>query len=692
MPFAITIFVSAFLLFQVQPIIARFILPWYGGSPAVWSTTLLFFQVFLLLGYAYAHLIAERLITRHQVILHLGLLIIALLVLPITPTEAMKPDGEGSPLFGILYLLATTVGLPYLLISATGPLLQHWFDKTYRNRSPYRLYALSNVGSLLGLLTYPFWFERMFTVSDQTLIWSAGFGVFVLLCGWAGIVLYKSVGADERKDVVPQNTPSLGIERPLLWLGLAACGSTMLLAATNKITQDVAVVPFLWVLPLSLYLVTFIIAFDSPRWYKRVLWVPLFILSIGLMALLTNQPRNYQEWPITIQVVAYMTSLFVICLVCHGEMTRLKPESSKLTYFYLMVALGGALGGVFVTFIAPMLFRGFWEFHIGLLISFCLCGYVILKNNSWNPSRLVKWSAVAGWYLLLIPLAGLLIWEVRSIQTDLVEDSRNFYGVLRIYEQDIGNEDHRFELHHGRIKHGIQMVDPDLKYYPSSYFSLRSGIGLSVKYNPKRLNTGNQDNTLRIGVVGLGVGTIAAYCQPGDYFRFYEINPTVTQIATTNFSYLGYKGCEYDVVHGDGRISLERELRNGQPQKFDILVIDAFSGDAIPVHLLTQESFELYFQHLNPDGILALHVTNRYLDLKPVVLGLAEQMGVDTLAAKGKTHRKLTNGSVWYLLTHNTAFKNHRNVRGKLVRETKTEKIVWTDDYSNLLQVLKSDE
>ena len=689
MPYAITIFVSAFLLFQVQPIIARFILPWYGGSPAVWSTTLLFFQVFLLLGYAYAHLIAERLTTRQQVVLHIGLLIIALLVLPITPDDAMKPDGEGSPLFGILRLLATTVGLPYLLISATGPLLQHWFYKKYQDRSPYRLYALSNVGSLLGLLTYPLWFERMFTVSDQTLIWSVGFAVFVLLCGWSGIVLYKSVGADEKKERAPQKTPSLGIERPLLWLGLAACGSTMLLATTNKITQDVAVVPFLWVLPLSLYLLTFIIAFDSPRWYKRVVWVPMFVLSIGLMALLLNQVRNFQEMEVTTQVLAYLASLFFICLVCHGEMARLKPDSSKLTYFYLMVALGGALGGVFVSFVAPVLFRGFWEFHIGLSVSFCLCGYVILKYSSWNPSRLVNRFAIAGWYLMLFPLAGLLIWEVNSTQTDLVGDSRNFYGVLRIYERDSGNEDHRFELHHGRIKHGIQMVDPDLKYYPSSYYSLRSGIGLSFKYNPKRLNPTNGDSALRIGVVGLGVGTIASYCQPGDYFRFYEIDPAVTQIAETKFSYLGYKGCKYDVIHGDGRISLEREFRNQQFQKFDILVVDAFSGDAIPIHLLTQEAFDLYFQHLNPDGILALHVTNRYLDLKPVVFGLASQMGINTFEARGKKHRKLTNGSDWFLLTRNSAFMTHRNIRGKLVRESKTEKIIWTDDYSNLLQVLK---
>lgn len=693
MPYAITIFVSAFLLFQVQPIIARFILPWYGGSPAVWSTSLLFFQVFLLMGYAYAHFIVRRLHTRQQVILHLALLGIALLLMPITPADALKPGGEDNPLLGILWLLGSTVGFPYLMISATGPLLQHWFDQTYHGKSPYRLYALSNLGSLLGLLTYPFLFERLFELPDQTLIWSASFGFFVVLCGWAGIVLFKAAPTrpEPKATAEPKNT--FGFRRPAMWVGLAACGSTMLLATTNKLTQDVAVVPFLWVLPLSLYLLTFIIAFDSPRWYRRGLWIPLFVISAGLMAHLLNQDYNLNEWEIVYQVAAYSIGLFCICLVCHGEMVRLKPDPSHLTWFYLLVATGGALGGLFVNFVAPALFPGFWEFHIGLLITFCLCGYVIFKYNSWQPARLVKRLAVTGWIFLTINLAGFLYWHIDSYREGLVKVSRNFYGVLRVYELGAGSEYHLKALHHGRINHGLQFMAPAEEFTATSYYNAGSGIGRAIDYFPNRINRTldqtRQTVSLRIGILGLGVGTIAAYCKPGDYFRFYELNPSVVTIAETDFSFLSYNGCDYDIVIGDGRISLERELAAGQAQKFDILAIDAFSGDAIPVHLLTLEAFEMYFRHLHADGIVAVHITNQHLDLRPVVFALARQLGKEMVLIKSRKFGEGIKSATWCLLTNNSAFLSQSTIGRHLVGSLERDSVIWTDNYSNLFQVLK---
>jgi hypothetical protein len=580
------------------------------------------------------------------------------------------------------------------MISATGPLLQHWFDQTYRGKSPYRLYALSNVGSLLGLLTYPFLFERLFELPDQTLIWSVSFGFFVVLCGWAGIVLYKAAPVSPKPDNIPKHKTSLGVRKPLLWLGLAACGSTMLMATTNKVTQDVAVIPLLWILPLSLYLLTFVIAFDSPRWYKRRIWVPLFVLSMGLMAHLLNQDKNFEAWGIVTQIVAYSAGMFCICLVCHGEMVRLKPDPSKLTWFYLMVALGGAVGGVFVNFVAPALFLGFWEFHTGLLVTFCLCGYVILVYNSWQPTRLKKRLAVTALVFLVVNLAGFLYWHIDTYGSGLVKVSRNFYGVLRVYEENMGSDYHLKALNHGRINHGIQFLGPKVKFLPTNYFSTESGIGKAIQNFPKRIYSkpdpaAQQANDLRIGVVGLGIGTLAAYCQPGDYFRFYEINPDVSTIAETDFSFLGYKGCKYDIIMGDGRISLERELTTGQSQKFDILVIDAFSGDAIPVHLLTLEAFEMYFKHLTADGILAVHVTNRHLDLRPVVLALAQQLGKEMVLVKNRQSGALIASATWCLLTNNASFLGQPAIGRYLVNSLDRENVIWTDNYSNLFQVLK---
>ncbi len=459
MQFAITIFISAFLLFQVQPIIARYILPWFGGSPAVWSTSMLFFQMGLLVGYTYAHVISTYLETRKQVIVHFTLLGLSLLLLPITPTEALKPDSVDSPAMDIIFLLLSTVGIPYMLVSSTGPLLQQWFAKKYPDRSPYRLYALSNFGSLLALLTYPFIVEPNFGLNTQTIFWSIGYGVFILMCGWAGMTVYKSltdlpVTLNKTESTEEQK---MSIWDPLLWIAFSASGSVLLLAATNFICQDVAVIPFFWILPLSLYLITFIIAFDSPRWYIRWIWIPALLLITPKIFIMLEDHYNLDYTGLTEQVIIYLGGMFLALMVAHGEMVRLKPPTKHLTFFYLMVSLGGAIGGVFVTFIAPEIFSDFWEWPMGFVLILFLSGISFLRKPGFDiplfisskvpKSKLPVW--VLPTFVSMILVGGSIYFALKitkfqdSFSNNVIASDRNFYGVLRVIESYKGHSLHR---------------------------------------------------------------------------------------------------------------------------------------------------------------------------------------------------------------------------------------------------------
>ena len=695
MPFAITIFASAFLLFQVQPVIARFILPWYGGSPAVWSTCMLFFQVGLLIGYVYAHLLARYVKARHQVFLHAGLLALSFLFLPITPDDALKPAGGGNPIREIILLLTLTVGGPYVLISSTGPLLQHWYNRRYAGRSPYRLYALSNLGSLLGLLTYPLLVEPRMALDAQTICWSAGYLFFAGVCVWSGrSLLYADnvTGSPPDDRAEPRSRP--GKLDTLLWVGLAACGSIMLLAVTSKITQDFSVVPFLWILPLSLYLCTFIIAFDSPKWYRREVWVPAFLLSAGVIAYLV-QPGTAQH--IVTTIVLYSAAMFCIVMVCHGELVRSKPPPRRLTFFYLMVSLGGALGGAFVNFVATNVFPAFWELHVSVILAAVLVGVSLFSPGGRQSGRgrpAARWGWSAGTVVLFVFLVNAMV----EAEGNALATRRNFYGVLRVHEQDKGKRSHRRKLYHGQINHGLQLLQPGQKHRIVSYYSAHSGLGIAFRRHPKRLarsgriRTDSPDLGLRVGVVGLGIGVISSWGLPGDIFRFYEINPGVITIANDFFTVLKDSKAKVEVVEGDGRISLERELREHGSMQFDLLVADAFAGDAIPVHLVTREALELYLKHLRADGILALHISNRHLDLRPVVYGLAKVLDMPALMVKKKKRSKdYIKGSKWVLLTKNKLFLRHPRVL-KYVTPWPAgirDDIIWTDDYSSLLEVLK---
>ncbi|NCQ26334.1 MAG: spermidine synthase [Armatimonadetes bacterium] len=688
--YILTIFLSAFLLFQVQPMLGKFILPWFGGGPSVWSACLLFFQLLLLGGYLYAHGLSSRLKPRTQVCVHLGLLGVSLLFLPITPADSWKPTGTGAPALHILALLTVCVGAPYLLLSTTGPLLQRWFTWTHPGRTPYRLYAVSNIGSLLGLLSYPFAIEPRVWLHRQTFAWSLAYGVFVALCAWCAVKLWRVTPDEAKLDAEPdadtdEPRTRTTAGRRALWVALAACGSTLLLATTNQLTQDVAPAPFLWVLPLSLYLLTFILCFGRERLYDRRVWAPLLFASLAGVVLLLGRFSDAPWW---VQVAGFSAVLTVCCMVCHGELVRLKPAARELTGFYLMVSLGGALGGVFVSLIAPGAFPDYWEFWLSLIATlalFCVCLFAdkrVFVHRGWG--RLGWVALVAGFFALDYYLGS----DAQGRVADALATSRNFYGVLRVKEYGQGTADDARYLLHGRIKHTAQLQDRKRRNIPATYYGPHGGISLALNHHPCRA-VGN--GALHFGVQGLGGGALAAFGRTGDTIRFYEINFAVVALSGEYFFFRQDTPAKTELVMGDARLSMERELREGHSQQFDVLALDAFNGDAIPMHLLTREAVRMYWKHLKPDGILAVHISNQYLNLAPVVRAIAEASGKDALQVIEDND---TEHFVWYnrwvLVTSNQKF-----IRDPFVRKTvtpwpkgDTKRILWTDDYSNLLGVL----
>jgi len=694
--YAFTTFLSAFLLFQVQPLIGKYILPWFGGGLAVWTTCMLFFQVLLLAGYAATHFLSVRLSPQRHGWVQLILLGCALLFLPIGPRpEVWKPSSPEFPAGRILLLLLVNVGVPYFLLSATSPLIQKWFAFSFPRRSPYRLYALSNAGSLLALLTYPFLFEPSLTVEKQTAAWSICFAFFVVLCGACAVRIVRAPntpGTENASAPAPpasggdaedprSRAPGLGVIA--LWVALAACGSAMLLATTNQLCQEVAVVPFLWVLPLSLYLLTFVICFDREGIYDRRWFGPLLILAAPA-AYYTL--REGVEIDMPVQIIVYSSTLFICCMHCHGELVRAKPHPRYLTLFYLAVAAGGAVGGFFVAIVAPAVFVGFWEYHVAL------AGTCLLTVFCWLRGT----RGIVRPLLLLFPLAASLVLVAALFNLaakkdeDVIFRTRNFYGVLRVTQYWDGDGLVR-SLRHGRILHGNQYIDSEKSRWATTYYGPETGIGLALTYHPRRTaGTG----TLRVGVVGLGTGTIAAYGRPGDYFRFYEINPAVERISNEFFTYRRDSSAEVDVVLGDARVSMEQELARGERQNFDVLAVDAFSSDSIPVHLLTEESGRIYLQHLKTDGLLLLHISNRFLNLDPVARGMAEALGrravmidSDEDASRG------VDAATWVILTNNEKFLSESVIRQAVTPwpEDDPAPILWTDGFAGLWQVLKWD-
>ncbi len=676
--FAVPVFLGAFLLFQVQPLIGRFLLPWFGGTPEVWTTCMLFFQAFLLAGYAYAHLLSQINRSSIQLALHIGLLLLAVLMLPILPSENLKPAAGESPILKVLLISALTVGLPYFLLSSTSPLIQRWYSRALPSRDPYRLYALSNAGSLLALASFPFVFEPFFTRVQTANMWSVSFVVFAVLCAACALIGARRIEA--RADVSPADSDEPAkppLSRGLLWVALAACASVELLAVTNKITQDIPVIPFLWVLPLSLYLLSFIICFEHERWYKRAVFVPLFMLGIAgviLAPMLEHQGAN-----IRLLIFLYALMLFGCCMVCHGELYRLRPAARHLTHYYLMVATGGALGGFFVAVVAPHIFDTYAELHLGLLAC-ALSLWLTQQSTSPAQSKRRGYAAAALFAVgfFAIPFVGKRGEDERRV----LENSRNFFGVLSLWEEDWSDpRSHALLMQHGTTFHGLQFQSPDRRQIPTAYYSPSSGIGVVMNALPKRTHR-------RIGIVGLGVGTIAAYGHETDIIRFYEINPDVERMAREYFTYLEDSEAEVEVVLGDARLSMEFE----RPQNYDVLVLDAFSSDAVPVHLLTREAMQVYLRHLSPGGILALHISSWHLDLHSVVWRSAREFGLETAWIESLADQETgAMASDWILLARDDRFLGSEEIES-LTRTPYTRRSdisLWTDDHVNLLEILK---
>lgn len=849
--YAFTIFTSAFLLFQIQPIIAKYILPWFGGTPSVWSTCMLFFQCLLLAGYLYAHWISKDDYSEKQKKIHLPIIVISFLLLIITSLFWRAPIFPGSnwinkdsefPILNIIVILGVSVGLPFFVLSTTGPLVQKWFSLKYPCNSPYWLYSLSNLGSLLGLILYPFVIEPVFRLGVQAWIWSLLFFVYGVLCV---ILLSKQTSSVKRQnnenneanlksegalitDIEPWEKFSNdehkkpGISDRILWVLLPMAASLIFLAVTNQLCQEVAVFPFLWVVPLSIYLLSFIFCFGHARWYPGWLASAFFPACLVMMFLVLVMTDMSLRW----QVISYSVCLFLICMGCHGELVRLKPAPKHLTLFYLCISIGGATGGIFVAILAPLIFKGFYELHVGILFSFLLMLYaVFLKRNSlksryysftsglllfaslmiisiaassdWDIIReifkrrflhtpapfeplSIKWTWLYGvgfsgiclaiFYFIgqraikrmhgiiecqsatqskiavktaatviaIIPLISALsigFISIKEVYTGYKDDlkifknkwlysSRNFFGVLHVsskttlrnrfafpdilpdfFDSGVDTDDEAvnvpeeivwYKLIHGSIIHGMQAAEPEIRKIPCTYYAYKSGVGLILLNHPKRTSEGNKH--LRVGAIGLGTGTLAAYFNEGDYICFYDINPTVPEIALGKGGYFHYlqdakeRGAKIDIVLGDGRLSMERELKVNGSKNYDVIVLDAFSSDAIPVHLLTKEAFEIYLKHLTERGVLAVHVSNRYLDLDPVVWKVAEKFGLEAIlvSSKGNDSEGIFSAS-WVLLTYDkNILKNEEIAKSSSpMPENLSDFSLWTDDYSNLFRYLR---
>jgi len=916
-----TIFVSAFLLFQVQPVITKKILPWFGGSPAVWTTCVLFFQLVLLGGYAYAHFVTHQVRTKWQAIVHLGIVLLAVLMLPIVPRDWWKPADGSFPALRILALLGAVVGVPYFVLSTTGPLVQAWFAKIYPGRSPYRLYSLSNIGSLAALLTYPFFVETTLRVNMQGYVWSVVFIGFATLIGILALSLWKMRDALDAQAAAKEPTVTAaeglvakrdggaagsvaatrttaeadrppGIGRRLSWLAMAALASMAFLAITNHLCQDIAVVPFMWVIPLSLYLLSFIICFDNERWYWRKTYGVLAILvlmwltaihkydavndgmeyfqkvavmtfsrptfddaeeaeryakksfnekvaatqlhgkTIGFGWFKANLPITFSKmndkffdglgwvvkkftaacnWvfadrrPIVLEdgstfrnldknkdgklmvdevpspastnlvawdanldgevteaefnskagkrpapfnweldvstydfgehvffaAASYMLALFLICMVCHGELVKSKPQPQYLTSFYLSLSAGGALGGIFVGLICPMIFKSHFELSIAMVGGFVV-GWLTIFND--GKDRWLQGREVLQWVLafVMVPTALFMVrgnmeeietrrvarmlptsWEQRLEKwgilgrpdRDLIAIDRNFYGTVTV--KRMGSDDDPYNdgkaLYNGRIWHGFQFTDPSRELEPSTYYVDGTGAALAVKENPRK------GQGLRVAVIGLGSGSMAAHASKGDLFKFYDIDPKVLKVAKEQFTYLrkipAARDCDVDVVMGDARVSLERELKEKGSMNYDVIHLDAFSGDAIPAHLLTDESFSLYEQHLRheertdektgktssvPTGIVVVHISNRYLDLEPVVAAIAKKHGYRTWSVhKTEEGGPTDTASDWILVSKNDEFMDNPRVKEAGQPLEPAKEILWTDQFTALYPIMK---
>jgi hypothetical protein len=787
--FALTLFVSATLLFVVQPMFAKMVLPLLGGTPAVWNTCMVFYQATLLAGYVYAHLSIKWLGPRRQAAVHMILFCLPWLVLPIGLTTGWRPPAEANPVPWLLMLLAVSVGLPFLFVSANAPMLQAWYAASGRRgaKDPYFLYAASNLGSILALLGYPLVLEPYLTLDEQTWSWAGGYGLLTALCLLCAILLWRCglakgevagrcgqatgggpAEADPSSGGSPEGVPTWAGR--MRWLALALAPSSLLLGVTTYLSTDIASVPLLWVVPLALYLLTFVLVFARRKLLPHRLMLtvqPILVVIVAAAFFVGGTSTSY----LVVIFPLHLLTFFVTAMVCHGELAASRPASRYLTEFYLWMSLGGVLGGMFNALVAPLIFDNVYEYPIMIAVAcllrppaaspqrrdtrlrvrarwldvglplavaagFGLAAFGLNHSNSlahginWLVDRLAAWGltnlevdadAVAGLLFLAAAALVVFVFQRRPVRfglgifalllTSLLYSGENlrplyvqrsFFGVLRV--QYVTQRDdgrllyHAHQLTHGSTNHGIQRLDPKLRLEPCSYYHRAGPVG-------QVFDAISQQRPLKeIGVVGLGTGTIAAYGRPGQRITFYEIDPAVVQIARNPklFTYLADCRARVEVIVGDARLSLAQgssdgnrddPLPHGQPPRFDLLLVDAFSSDAIPVHLLTREALALYFRRLAVHGVLAVHISNRHLDLEPVLGNLAADAGL-----AGRVCNDREDKTVGKFASQWVALARRAEDLGRLAHDqrwkplaTRPECRLWTDNYSNILDVLNWD-
>lgn len=706
--FAATLFTGAALLFWVQPLFAKMVLPLLGGSPAVWNTAMVFFQAALLAGYAYAHLLSRALRPAHQVVAHLLVLAAATAFLPVAVAEGWEPD-VGLPVLWLLALLAVSIGLPFFAVAATAPLLQRWFSRTDHAHAhdPYFLYAASNLGSVVALVGYPLALEPWLSGRAQSLAWTGTYALLGGLIALAGLAMLRRPGIARAEEAAA----AAGWRARGRWILISAVPSAMLLGVTAHITTDIAAAPLLWVVPLTLYLLTFVIAFSRRPVIRHALAVRLMPFA----AVLLVSMFTWRE-PALLVLPLHLLAFFVIALMCHGELARLRPRASALTEFYLFISLGGVLGGIFTALLAPAVFDGVYEYPLAIAAACALLPAkrllarsdvllaavifaVLLAGHAVAEAVLeegLKASAVLAALLALVAFArkarpagfALCLGAVLagSLVTMVPEETlwrgRSFFGVYRVAE----TADGRFRLLiNGTTLHGGQQRLADGSAGPIAYYAETSPAAEAIR-------RAQENGASSIGLVGLGAGSLACYIRPGDDWRFYEIDPLVARVAAEGrfFELVPSCAAERPIVLGDARLTLARE----PGRRFDMLVIDAFSSDAIPVHLLTREALALYFDKLKDDGVVVLHVSNLFLELRPVVARLAAELGLAGLVGVGEGSDEAGAygdlASVWIALARAPAALERLGLSERWEPLPRADgRRAWSDDYSNLLEAIR---
>lgn len=659
------IFTSAFLLFFIQPLLAKHLLPQFGGSAFVWIASILFFQTGLLLGYLYAYLLAKIPSLRWQAGIHFIVLLTSFYFIPLHLENVVIQNDQWPPIT-VIMLLSSMVLLPFMLVSASSPLLQHWYCQLKKTDFPYYFYAISNIGSLLGLLGYPFFIEPIIGIKQQSYLWVALYLVYCaicLCCIWTLITVNPQTLVHSRSEKVL-------FLHVLHWLFLSFLSSALLLAVTQFLSQNIINLPLMWVIPLSLYLISFIVTFAKNSGYDRPFWLGTFIIWLGLtLILIYKEVLNGYD-----AIFCLLALLYSACMICHGELIRHKPAPTHLTTFYLMIACGGALGSLFVNLIAYVLLGKWWDFYIPLLL---LCALIFVF--AFQRYRIL---ATLGACLGMVAMTFIILAPTQN----RIAEKRSLFGYIQIIEHNPTNNIlHARELRHGSTMHGLQFLAPDRERWPTTYYTHNSGVGLAIEYLHKR------QKPLNIAVIGLGCGTLASLATPGDHIDFYEVDSHVITFAERYFTFIKKSPATIQIILGDARLSMIKQMFLANFQGYDLIVADAFSGDAIPFHLLTKEAMSLYQHLLKPDGIVAFNTSNTFINLMPVTIQLANNHHLAHWWLQTKSDLRIGQmRSDWALLSADPALSAWLAEQPVKIIPNTNKTVNWTDDYNSILPLIKS--